>query len=115
EELDANADGVLTPAEMEAFRAARFAAADTDGDGELSRAELLARAETQVEERRARGIDRMLERADADDNGTLSLAELTPGRADRMFDRLDANEDGTISAEEFEERMGRRGGGRHRN
>ena len=40
EELDADGNGEVTQAEVEAHRAARFAATDTDGDGKLSAAEI---------------------------------------------------------------------------
>ncbi|MEO1539642.1 MAG: EF-hand domain-containing protein [Pseudomonadota bacterium] len=112
EAIDTNGDGQVTPAEMEAMRAARFAEVDTNGDGELSQAELLARAEQRDADRMTQRIERFIDRADEDDNGTLSLAETSPGNADRIFSRLDSNDDGVISAEEFEERAGQ-GRGRH--
>lgn len=51
EELDLNSDGQVTLEELEGQKAARFAAADTDGDGALSEAEMLARANEGAAER----------------------------------------------------------------
>jgi Ca2+-binding EF-hand superfamily protein len=41
----------------------------------------------------------MLERQDANKDGVLSLAEMTPaaGRVDKMFDRVDTDKDGAIT------------------
>lgn len=107
-ELDANGDGNVTKAEMEAHAKARFDAADTDGNGKLSQAEMKAAAEKRAEEARQRRFERMaarmMERMDADGDGEVSFDEM-PGqqtRQDRMFDRLDADNDGAISAEEMD-------------
>ena len=125
-ELDANADGSVTLEELEGAGEARFAAADTDGDGALSRDELIARSQARTETR----VDRMLERADADGDGQLTLAEAEEaregrGRSDRggrgrsperMFERLDAYSDGAVTQAEFDEgvaQMMERRGGRH--
>jgi len=132
ERLDANKDGALSEADREAQARLRFDATDTDGNGELSFAEVTAarearhenRAERMAErgERRAgmRGMrgkrggergglrGRMLERADADSNGSVSQAEFTSAALAR-FDRLDANNDGTITADERRSHRGERG------
>ena len=65
--------------EMQGARAGRFAAADTDGDGVLTRDELVAGAMARAEA----GIDRLLERADSDGDGALSAAELDAMRGGR--------------------------------
>ncbi|MEL7416234.1 MAG: hypothetical protein AAGJ92_10140, partial [Pseudomonadota bacterium] len=66
EAIDTNGDGQVTPEEMEAMRAARFAEVDTNGDGELSQAELLARAEQRDADRMTQRIERFIDRADED-------------------------------------------------
>lgn len=110
ETLDTDGDGQITKAEIEARGADRFASVDTDGNGELSKDELIA----QSAERQAQRVDKMLERLDADENGTLSQAELEAaprrGGGDRLFKRADADENGSISKEEFETAMEKRGG-----
>lgn len=118
EELDLNNDGQVTLEELEGQQAARFAAADTDGDGALSEAELLARAEERAGDRATRMVTRMLERLDANEDGLIQADEMPERENDRMtrrFERADANEDGAISAEEFEQARSERGGkgGRH--
>jgi Ca2+-binding EF-hand superfamily protein len=104
---DADGDGKLTEAEMAAHAKARFDAADTDGNGKLSADEIKAQAEARMEEARKMRVERMatrmIERMDADDDGEISFDEM-PGqqtRAGMMFDRLDEDGDGAISAEEF--------------
>ena len=100
-DLDADNDGKVTPAELQAHAAARFAAADTDGNGTLSVEELVARQELLRAERMQRGAERMMERMDANKDGVLSADEMRPQNGDRMFARLDADNDGAISEEEM--------------
>jgi len=115
EELDANSDGSVTEAEMQAHRTARFTTADTDGDGSLSRAELEAQMKSQKEDRMSRRLDGMMDRLDADDNGSLSqeeLAEAGSARKGKGFSRLDEDGDGAVSKAEYEEMGKKRHGGR---
>ncbi|MGB0439290.1 MAG: EF-hand domain-containing protein [Paracoccaceae bacterium] len=114
-ELDANGDGQLTVAEFETAAAARFAAADTDGNGALSPDELSAQAQRDVSDRMQRRIDRMVSRMDENGDGALSMDEMRPRGPgpERMIKRMDENGDGTISQEEFDamaDRHGKRGG-----
>ncbi len=111
EELDANADGKITPEEMAGHRQAMFAAADTDGDGVLSRDEMMARAQERAAKRAERAVERMLDRHDADGDGALSAGEMREARSGRMFMHADADGDGAISKAEFDEMRDRHGGG----
>ncbi|AHD01525.1 EF-hand domain-containing protein [Leisingera methylohalidivorans] len=110
EEIDADGNGEVTKAEIQALKEARFGKADTDGNGVLTLEEMQAHAQAQANKRAAR----MLERFDKDGDGALSKDELPePRRAGRMFDRMDADGSGGISKQEFDEaRM--RHGGKHR-
>lgn len=92
-----------------------FSQMDQDGDGMITRDELIAATGA----RHAGRIDRMLEQADTDGDGALSLSEIQAmqanrrtGRMARMFERLDADGDGQISAQEFEAAREGRGHGR---
>lgn len=108
ETLDADGNGEVTQAEMEAYRAERFSAADTDQDGALSKEELSARMSERANDRAARWVERMMERMDANDDGKLSQDELASrgGRkAGDRFERLDADGSGGVSKEEFETAM----------
>ena len=110
--LDADGNGEITQAEITAFEAAKFAEADTDGDGMLSKEELLAQFEGRSGDRAERRIDRMISHLDADEDGAISLEERQSNdRTARMFERLDADDSGTISAEEAE-KLAKRGGKR---
>ncbi|MDQ2092249.1 EF-hand domain-containing protein [Marimonas arenosa] len=113
DEIDADKDGKITQAEMQAHAKARFDAADGDGDGKLSAEEMKAAAERRAAEWRAqraeRMVARMLERLDADADGALSFDEM-PGQkthAARMFERADSDGDGAISKAEMDEARAR--------
>ncbi len=127
EELDLNSDGEVTATEiqdaMQAQAAARFAEADTNGDGALSAEEMIARVDGERQERMADRIADRIEKADTNGDGLLQAEELiaqadarAEGRgnrgADRIFDRFDTDDSGSLSAEEFAEaqtRMENRG------
>jgi Ca2+-binding EF-hand superfamily protein len=120
--VDADGDGFVTAEEMKAAGEARHAERaakmlgrfDTDGNGSLDASELEAMGGKHGEmhggkeggKRGDKGGDkgaRMIERMDANDDGKLSMEEMTQ-RHDpaKMFERLDKDENGSISAEEFE-------------
>ncbi|WP_259991832.1 EF-hand domain-containing protein [Sulfitobacter sp. S190] len=100
ERLDANSDGKLSLAEIEARSAERFARADANNDGALSIEELRAAGDA----RRAKRADRMMQRLDANDDGSLTRAEMEARRNPaEMLARLDTDKDGALSAEEFAE------------
>jgi EF hand len=116
--VDADKDGKITKAEIEAFRTARAAAIDADKDGKLSATELKAQAMERAGERADEMVARMIERHDSDADGMLSAAELAAGPSPvPMFDRIDADGDGAITEAEAEaarkhiaKRMGRHHG-----
>ncbi|WP_170404311.1 EF-hand domain-containing protein [Ruegeria arenilitoris] len=108
QELDANGDGQVTKAEMEAHRLQKFTSADSDGDGKISVEEMQTEAQKKANDR----VSDMFERHDADKDGFLTADELPkPRRADKMFDRLDADGNGSLSEQEFAN--ARDGMGRH--
>ncbi len=108
QELDANGDGQITQAEIDAHRTQRFTNADSDGDGQLSLDEMQAAAQAKANER----VQKMFERQDANNNGFLSTDELPkPRRGAKMFERIDADGNGSISEQEYadaKDRMGRK-------
>ncbi len=100
QELDTDGNGEVSKAEMDAHRAARFTKADTDNDGKLSLEEVQASAQERAKDR----ASQMLERHDANKDGFLTEDELPkPRREGRFFDRMDADGNGAISEQEFAE------------
>lgn len=103
--IDADKDGKVTFAEMEAHRTAEFAAADTNKDGALSADELSARALARFQEKLAERTQAMLDNMDNDGSGSLSEDELGGGPGMRHFARIDADNDGAITKAEAEGAM----------
>jgi Ca2+-binding EF-hand superfamily protein len=127
-ELDVDGNGQITEADLAARAEARFSDADANGDGSLTLEELVAAgiarfddtraarqqaaapgavvgrpSDAQVTARAERMASRMLQRADADGNGTIEAAEMGAGRGmSRLFDRADADGDGAITEAEFD-------------
>ncbi len=108
--MDANDDGVLNEADREAHRNERFDRLDTDGDGSLSREEFFAKhgrmhgddGKDGKNHRMGKRGDRhgkMMEKADSDNDGSVSSAEFTTAMLTR-FDEADADNDGTVTKEE---------------
>jgi len=117
EQLDANGDGQISPAEMAMHRQERFAKADTNGDGMLNEDELIAR----MQSRMAKRVANMIEQHDTNGDGVISAEEMQGGNGGRMFAMADADDDGTISKAEFDAmkkghgmRMHKNGMGKHK-
>lgn len=101
EQADADGDGGLSAAEIEAARAARFAEMDADGSGGVDAAEL---AMWRIKQR----AEREIKRRDANSDGVLQLDEL-PNRGARLM-RFDLDENGVVTKTELQLAQGRRGG-----
>jgi Ca2+-binding EF-hand superfamily protein len=97
-DADTNGDGVVTRAEFNAARMARFDKLDRNGDGTISRADFgrLMR----LAPRLARRIDRLLADADTNYDGRVTRAEYA-SMPMPLFERLDLNHDGRIDAQEL--------------
>ena len=96
---DLNKDGMITPAETEAMGAVKFLQLDTDGDGTITEAEMLAAEQAKI----ARKIAKKFARLDQNGDGRVERAEFDDHSAAR-FVRLDTNGDGMISGEEISAR-----------
>ena len=105
DEIDTDKDGKLSLAELEAHRAAEFAASDTNGDGALDAAEIAARMMARFQEKLADKAQHMIDNRDNDGNGTISADEMGKGPAEDHFARIDTDNDGAISKEEAEAAM----------
>lgn len=114
--LDADKDGKVTKAEVDASHAMRTKAADINADGKLSVEELAAMQIKAMTERATARAAKMTKKLDTDGDKMLTDAELAAGknRAD-MFARIDTDGDGAITKAEAETaraRMKERGHGR---
>ncbi len=94
-DLDADRDGRVTRAEVEAFAARHVQQLDADADGVISEADLRA----MEERRRERRMHRRLKAADANGDGVVSVDEFRDRMVERMMKR-DANDDGEIGPDE---------------
>lgn len=102
----ARAGEPVTRAQIEARITERFAEADRDRDGSITREEIAERREARQDERRDRAFTMM----DADENGTISRAEFDSVHERRAERR---NERGSEMGERGGHRMGRHHGRRH--
>ena len=97
EQADTNGDGNVSKAEFLARRSEAFADLDADGSGGLTQSEF----ELAVSERVKRFSGRAFGKVDADGNGAISQAEWDQSPA-RAFDKLDRNGDGVLTPDERE-------------
>jgi Ca2+-binding EF-hand superfamily protein len=100
--MDADGNGQLTQAEIEAHRAAMFSAADANGDGVLNAEEVAAYQEAQMAAMLAARAARMIERHDDNGDGSLSAEEIGEGPLEDRFALIDTDDDGAISRAEAE-------------
>lgn len=105
DELDKNADKMISKEEISAHARGRFQAGDTNNDGLLSSDELTAMHLAHVVRVAQARQARILAKLDTDKDGSLSFEEIQAGRKgpnpERMFEHLDEDKDGMISEEEF--------------
>lgn len=96
--FDANEDGVIAFPEFKEAHGYRFAAADIDGNGDVTAGEwLAARPGGRM---RADRADVLFERLDADASGTLTASEFD-NAADWWFEQLDLDANGVLSLDEL--------------
>ncbi len=110
--IDADKDGKITEAEIEAHRAAEFKAADTNADGMLSAEEMAARELARMQARATERATRMIEEMDDNADGSLSAEEMNQTVRERRFSQMDTDGDGAVSKAEAEAVMERFAGGR---
>lgn len=110
-QADANNDGVLTRAEFDAGREARFAQQDANHDGQLTREEMREGRGHHRGGRGGRGGFHNLRGADANNDGNITREEFL-ARPIEMFQRIDADGNGVITEAERPQRPERAEGER---
>ncbi|WP_206241245.1 EF-hand domain-containing protein [Novosphingobium terrae] len=104
---DAPAHGKpLTLDQFLSRQTARIMAADTDGDGRISKAEMMAAGAGGKGEKAGGNPERRFDRMDTNHDGYLDKDEIRAALTAR-FQRMDRNGDGVLTPDE---RMGQRGG-----
>ena len=107
EKFDANSDGRLDETEREAARAARFSEIDADGNGALTKEEIIAHHTARIVER----TDKHFGKHDTDGNGVISAEEFEEAHKARkekmrehrqarraeMLEKFDADGDGKLN------------------
>ena len=100
DKMDANGDGIVTAAEMDARQDALIDAADANGDGGVTAEEFRAYRKAKRDERRAKN------NPDTNGDGVIDRAEFL-AKAEQRFDRLDKDNNGVISEDERRSKRGR--------
>ena len=101
-QIDTNGDGTLDQAELGSLEASQAAKADADGDGKITLSELKGTRKRMTDA----GAQKLFARLDTDQDGTLTVAELSRAGEQRIA-RLDTNKDGKIEASELPRRQPR--------
>ena len=94
--MDQDGNGEVTQAEADAFKAVRFKEADADGDGRITIEEATAHEQAKAAER----AQRMVERMDETKDGAITLDEMHfPGGG--LIEKADADGNGGVTLEEI--------------
>lgn len=113
--MDLNGDGTVTVSEAVEARVAKFDTADTDGNGELDKAEHTAMLEALKSQRKRGGGSKRAGDAapfaitDTDSNGSISKAEFR-SVAEQFFTRVDTDGNGQLTRSDFQSLRSRKGG-----
>lgn len=107
---DADKNGEITFEEFSKAAGDRFALADVNKDGKVTVEEMAAAIEKMRAERMAQ---RMIDRFDADNDGSVTLAEMQNSQKE-IYAVMDRNDDGKLVDDEMAHK-GKRHMGRHSN
>ncbi len=104
-QMDSNGDGEVSRAEYNAFYKQRFDELDANHDGKISHEEMeaaRAKAMKRFGERMQEQFNQRFDAADSNHDGALSRGEAQQmPRVAQHFDEIDANHDGKVTREEI--------------
>lgn len=105
ERIDTNGDKSISLDEVKSAVVKRFELADTDSDGSVGKADVLAAIEANVESdrmkrRSGRFTDRLFIGADIDQDGSITVAEIE-NRISKFYAIADWNDDGQVEMAEL--------------
>lgn len=98
---DTDGDGQVTQAEVDAWHEETFAAADQDGDGALTLDEMTQAAADRIAERMADRVAERFEWLDIDGDGLVTAEEMPAGPQTDIVARFDRDGDGIVTSEEI--------------
>jgi Ca2+-binding EF-hand superfamily protein len=101
--LDSNKDGKLTLDEIKPKAEKRVLRLDADSDGAVTAAEVDAYLAKGIERRKTR----LMSRLDGDKDGKITEAEIS-GFIEALFNGVDSDHDGTVTLAEAREKAGKR-------
>lgn len=126
-EVDADSNGQISQTELEAIAANRFNEADTNADGFLDADEMKAQLQQmagkmpenpngndrseQMLERMDGFTERMITRVDENEDGKISLEEISTMKRGLVFAEIDTNADDALSEMEWHVAVEHRGNG----
>jgi Ca2+-binding EF-hand superfamily protein len=105
-ELDTNKDGKVSLAELVASKQSWLSRVDSNKDGVANQAEI----DASLQVRRSERIDKLFSEQDTNKDGRISREESRMPA--RWFARIDANSDGNLTREELTQHPGQRDGAR---
>lgn len=110
--VDINSDGNLTLEEFEEWHLSRLKAADTNGDGALDEAEMMALHADGKKKGAEKKAKRMMHLKDEDGDGKVEITQMSLSPSfQKAFMMMDADGDSFISAEELEAVKAKKKGG----
>jgi len=99
--IDTNDDGKMSRAEFQVSAALSFREADLDGDGRITREEVMLLERMAENERQKARAEHCRVNVDCNGDGAIDLEEFANYETNRLMERLDRDKDGKITLQSF--------------